>query len=96
VGLSEYEQRELNKVHEHKERILSRSPKRLVPATVQERGTELYTKLKVPGVNKAKDSGAAVLGATASGAGLFQLGKRNGRRGRDNSAKGVGATLTHP
>jgi hypothetical protein len=59
-------------VHEHKQRILSRSPRRLVPATVQERGTELYTKLlKVPGGNKAKDSGAAVLGATASGAGKF-------------------------
>lgn len=72
MGLSEYEQRELNKVQEHKRRIVSRSPKRLVPATVQERGTELYAKLlKVPGVNKAKDSGAAVLGATASGAGKF-------------------------
>ena len=72
MALSEYEQEQLKKVNEHKERDLSRSPRRLVPATVREKGSELFGRiLKVPGVDKAKDSGAAVLSATAAGAGKF-------------------------
>jgi hypothetical protein len=72
VPLSEYEQDQLEKVNQHKERDLSHSPRRLVPETVREKGAELFDKLlKMPGVDKAKDSGAAVLNATAAGAGKF-------------------------
>jgi len=70
MGLSEYEQEQLKKVKEHKERSLSRSPRRFVPATVQAKGASLFSKLQtVPGVDKAKDAGAAVLEATAESAG---------------------------
>jgi hypothetical protein len=56
MTLSEYEQQQLKKVNEHR----------------PEKGSELFDKLlKVPGVGKARDSGAAVLGATAAGAGKF-------------------------
>lgn len=70
MGLSEYERQQLDKVNAHKERALSRSPRRLVPAAVQAKGASLFSKLQtVPGVDKARDAGAAVLGATAEGAG---------------------------
>lgn len=70
MGLSDYERQQLDKVNAHKERALSRSPRRLVPAAVQAKGASLFSKLQtVPGVDKARDAGAAVLGATAEGAG---------------------------
>ncbi|OHU93761.1 hypothetical protein C1Y40_05122 [Mycobacterium talmoniae] len=72
MKLSEYEQRQLDKVHDHKRRVINRSPRRLVPAGVREKGTELFNKLlTVPGVDKAKDSGAAVLATAAEGTGKF-------------------------
>ncbi|QRY53827.1 EcsC family protein [Mycolicibacterium septicum] len=70
MGLSEYEQQQLEKVREHKQKNLRKSSRRLVPATVQAKGASLFGKLQeVPGVDKAKDAGAAVLAATAEGAG---------------------------
>lgn len=94
MGLSEYEQEQLVKVKEHKERSVNRSPRRLVPVSVQERGTSLFNRLlKVPGASKAKDSGAAVLAATAEGAGKFmtrsgQLTTSSGRVIRAYAKKG--------
>ena len=59
------------------EDVDQRSNRIVSMAEGQERGTELYTKLlKVPGVNKAKDSGAAVFGVTPSGAGKFMTAHR--------------------
>lgn len=70
MGLSEYEREQLDKVNAHKERALSRSPRRLVPAAVQARGASIFGRLQtVPGVDKARDAGAAVFGAAAEGAG---------------------------
>lgn len=72
MGLSEYEREELEKVYEHKRRVLNRSPRRLVPPTVQKRSADLFSRvMKMPGADKAKDSGAAVFNATAAGAGKF-------------------------
>lgn len=72
MGLSDYELRQLEKVRAHKERELRRSPRRLVPDAVKDRGREWYDKaVKAPGAGKVKDSGAAVLKATAEGAGKF-------------------------
>ena len=68
----EYEEQQLIKVKEHKKRILKRSPRRLVPASVKEKGAEWFDRMaKAPGADKAKNAGAAVLGATAAGAGKF-------------------------
>jgi hypothetical protein len=72
AGLSEYEEQQLIKVKEHKERVLKRSPRRFVPATVKEKGAEWLDRMaKAPGADKAKNAGAAVLGAAAAGAGKF-------------------------
>ncbi|OBE95107.1 EcsC family protein [Mycobacterium sp. 852002-10029_SCH5224772] len=72
MGLSDYELRQLGKAREHKERELRRSPRSLVPASVKDKGRAWYdTALKAPGAGKVKDSGAAVLKATAEGAGKF-------------------------
>jgi hypothetical protein len=72
LGLSDYELQQLEKVREHRERELRRSPRRLVPESVKEKGREWYDKaLKTPGAAKVKDSGAAALKATAEGAGKF-------------------------
>ncbi|EHB48622.1 hypothetical protein MycrhDRAFT_5463 [Mycolicibacterium rhodesiae JS60] len=74
MGLSEYEQQQLVKVNEHKERVLGRSPRHFVPATVKEKGGEWLGKMsKVPGVDRAKEAGAGVLGAAAAGAGKFMM-----------------------
>jgi hypothetical protein len=70
--LSEYEQQQLIKIREHRERDLRRSPRHFVPATVKEKGAELFDRMgKAPGVSKAKDAGAGVLGKAAAGAGKF-------------------------
>lgn len=70
MGLSDYELQQLEKLREHRERELRRSPRRLVPESVQAKGHEWYGKaLKAPGATKIKDSGAAALKATAEGAG---------------------------
>jgi hypothetical protein len=72
VVLTEYEQEELDKVGEHKRRILNRSPRRLIPETVQERSNDLLKKaMRFPGAEKVKDSGAAALNGAAVGAGKF-------------------------
>jgi hypothetical protein len=72
VGLSDYELQQLEKVREHKERELRRSPRRLVPEAVKDKGREWYDKaLKTPGAAKIRDGGAAALKATAEGAGKF-------------------------
>lgn len=72
MALSEYEQQQLIKVQEHRERDLRRSPRHFVPATVKEKGTEWFDRVgKTPGVNKVKDTGAGVLSKAAAGAGKF-------------------------
>ena len=72
MGLSDYERQQLDKVREHKERELRRSPRRLVPEPVKGKGREWYEKaIKAPGASKVKDGGAAALKATAEGAGKF-------------------------
>ncbi|WAC93486.1 EcsC family protein [Mycobacterium sp. Aquia_213] len=72
MALSEYEQAQLKKVAAHKERILSRKSRRLFPVTVGGMGSGLFGKLvKLPGLRQAKDQGAALLDATAAGAGKF-------------------------
>jgi hypothetical protein len=70
VGLSDYELKQLAKLREHKERELSRSPRRLVPESVKEKGREFYTNaLKAPGAAKAREAGAAAFTKAAEGAG---------------------------
>jgi hypothetical protein len=72
VALSDYEREQLKKVAAHKERILSRKSRRLFPAAVSGMGSGLFGKLaKLPGLREAKDQGAALLDATAAGAGKF-------------------------
>ncbi|MGQ9408956.1 EcsC family protein [Mycolicibacterium gilvum] len=72
MGLSAYEQQQLEKVREHRERELGRSPRRLVPESVRTKGRDWYGKaLKTPGAAKVKDGGVAALKATAEGAGKF-------------------------
>jgi len=72
VGLSAYEQEQFARVLAHRERELRRSPRRLVPESVRGRSRDLYGKvLTTPGAAKARDSGAAVVKATAEGAGKF-------------------------
>ena len=56
MGLSDYELQQLEKVREHKERELRRSPRRLVPESVKDKGREWYDKaLRTPGAGKVKD-----------------------------------------
>ncbi|SBS79301.1 conserved hypothetical protein [uncultured Mycobacterium sp.] len=70
--MSEYEQEQLEKVREHRDRELSRSVRRLVPESVKDKGRQLYGKaIKTPGAAKVRDGGAAALKATAEGAGKF-------------------------
>lgn len=72
MALSDYEQEQLVKVREHRERELRRSPRRLVPESVKDKGRELYDRaFQTPGASKVRDSGAAVLKSTAAGAGKF-------------------------
>lgn len=72
MGLSDYEQKQLEKVREHKERELSRSPRRFIPESVKAKGSEWYNNaLNTPGAAKARDTGAAALKATAEGAAKF-------------------------
>lgn len=72
MGLSDYELQQLAKVREHRERELRRSPRRLVPESVKDKGREWYDKaLRAPGAGKIKDGGAAAFKATAEGAGKF-------------------------
>lgn len=59
VGLSDYELQQLEKVREHRERELHRSPRRLVPESIKEKGREWYDKaLKTPGAAKVKHGGS--------------------------------------
>lgn len=70
MGLSDYELKQLEKLREHRERELSRSPRQLVPESVRERGRELYSNaLKMPGASKTRDTGAAAFAKAAQGAG---------------------------
>lgn len=72
MGLSDYEQQQLERVREHRERELRRSPRHFVPEAVKDKGRQWYGKaLKTPGAAKVRDSGAAALKATADGAGKF-------------------------
>ena len=72
MGLSEYERQQLDRVRQHRERELRRSPRRLIPEGVKDKGREWYDKaLKTPGAAKIKDGGAAALKVTAEGAGKF-------------------------
>lgn len=72
MGLSDYERQELEKVREHRERELRRSPRRLVPESVKDKGRDWYGKaVNAPGAAKVKDGGATALKATAEGAGKF-------------------------
>lgn len=72
MGLSEYELQQVEKVREHKERQLLRSPRQLVPDGVKDKGREWYDRaLKTSGAGRVKDAGAAVLRASADGAGKF-------------------------
>ncbi|MEE3062744.1 MAG: EcsC family protein [Actinomycetota bacterium] len=74
MALSGYEQEQLKKVTAHKQRSL-RPPRRLIPAIpdrVRGIGPDLVNKaLKVSGLDKVADSGAALLGTTAANAGKF-------------------------
>lgn len=70
MAMSEYEKRQLEKVREHRERELSRSPTRLVPESVKDKGRQIYGKaIKNPGAAKVRDGGAFALKAAAQGAG---------------------------
>jgi hypothetical protein len=70
--LSSYESEQLKKVQAHRDRELRRSARRLVPEALQDKGRDYYDKaLKMPGAAKVRDRGAAVLKATAQGAGKF-------------------------
>lgn len=70
LPLSDYELKQLAKVREHRERELSRSPRRLVPESVKAKGREFYSSaLKTPGAAKARDAGAAAFTKAAEGAG---------------------------
>lgn len=70
MGLSEYEEKQLAKVREHRERELSRASRRLVPESVKAKGRELYANvLKSPGAAKTRDAGAAAFAKAAEGAG---------------------------
>lgn len=72
VPLSAYEMQQLEKLREHREQELHRSPRRLVPQAVKGKGREWYERaLKTPGAAKVKDGGAAAFKATAEGAGKF-------------------------
>ncbi|MGW4535395.1 EcsC family protein [Nocardia sp. NPDC004340] len=72
MALSEYEQQQLEKVREHRERELSRSPRRLVPESVKDKSRQLYGKaMKTPGAAMVRDGGAAALKAAGEGAGKF-------------------------
>lgn len=68
--MSEYEKLQLEKVREHRERELSRSPRRFVPESVKDRGRRIYVKaVDTPGAAKVRDGGAAALKSVAEGAG---------------------------
>ena len=55
---------------EHRERELSRSPRRLVPESVKDKGRQIYGKaIQTPGAAMVRDGGAFALKATAEGAG---------------------------
>ncbi|WP_445159783.1 EcsC family protein [Mycobacterium sp. Dal123C01] len=72
MALSEYEREQLKKVAAHKERTLRRKSRRLFPVTLDGRAPRLFGKVaKLPGLREAKDQGAALLDATATGAGKF-------------------------
>ena len=61
VGLSDYELQQLENVREHRERELRRSPRRLVPESVKDKGREWYDKaLKTPGA--AREGGRSTVG----------------------------------
>lgn len=72
MALSEYELQELEKVREHRERELRRSPRRLVPESIKEKGRAWYGKAQeAPGASRVRDSGTAALKTAANGAGKF-------------------------
>lgn len=72
MALSDYEQRQLQKLLEHKERELSRSPRQVVPDTVREKGSELFDRaMQNRAAARARDTGALALKAAAQGAGKF-------------------------
>jgi hypothetical protein len=72
VGLSDYELQQLEKVREHKERELRRSPRRWVPEAAREKSREWYNKaLKVRGAARMRDGGAEAFRVAAEGAGRF-------------------------
>lgn len=70
MTMSEYEKRELEKVRDHRERELSRSPARLVPESLKVKGRKIYGQaIKTPGAAKVRDGGASALKVAAEGAG---------------------------
>lgn len=72
MGLSAYELKQLERVREHRERELRRSPRRLIPDSVKAKGDEFYrSALRTPGAGKVRDAGAGALKAAAEGAGKF-------------------------
>jgi hypothetical protein len=70
VALSEYEQQQLEKVTAHKERVLGRRSRRLIPFGISGIGPGLFNKLqKLPGVKTVTEPVVSVLDSTAEGAG---------------------------
>ncbi|MEE6138889.1 EcsC family protein [Mycobacterium sp. 050128] len=70
MALSEYEQEQLAKVTAHKERVLGRKSRRLLPFDVRGIGPGLVNKLvKAPGVKTVTEPVVSVVDATAEGVG---------------------------
>ncbi|OCB56896.1 hypothetical protein A5677_17615 [Mycobacterium malmoense] len=72
MTLSDYELQQLEKIRGHRARELRRSPRRLVPESVKNKGRQWYDRaLQAPGAAKVKDAGEAAVNAAAEGAGKF-------------------------
>jgi hypothetical protein len=70
VALSEYEQEQLEKVTAHKERVLGRKSRRLIPFDIRGVGPGLFNRLmKAPGVKTVTEPVVSLVDATAEGAG---------------------------
>lgn len=70
MALSEYEREQLEKVAAHKERVLGRKSRRLVPFDIGSIGPGLFNKLlKARGVKMVAEPVGELLNTTAEGAG---------------------------
>lgn len=72
MSLSEYELKQVEKLREHREKELRRSPRRMLPEAIRDKGNDWLNKaVQNPAAAKARNAGSGAFNAAASGAGKF-------------------------